>query len=87
MVAARKKLEAMRNNPRGDWKIEDLHAVAADWGIEIRNAGGSHHIFSHPDIDFHLSVPAHRPIKSVYIRKFIDMIDEINDKTEKGVTK
>ena len=43
-------------------------------------------IFSR-DIDFHLTVPARRPIKSVYIRKFIDMIDEINDKTAKGVTK
>jgi len=80
MGSADKKLKAMRDNPQGDWNIEDLYVVARDRGLKVRNPGGSHHFFSHPDIQGHLSVPAHRPIKSVYIRKFVELIDKLNDR-------
>lgn len=36
---------AMKNNPR-DWRIDDLIAVARQFGIECRNHGGSHHILA-----------------------------------------
>ena len=74
-----KHLEAMRSNPR-DWRIETLISIAAKYGIEIRNHGGSHHIFSYPGIEFAVSVPAHRPIKPVYIKQFILLIDQAKGK-------
>lgn len=79
MTTADKTLERMRNNPR-DWRIDDLLAVAARHGIDVRNNGGSHHVFSSPGIIESLCVPAHRPVKPVYVKRFIAMIDTIKEK-------
>ncbi len=79
MSQADKQLEAMRNNPR-DWRIETLISLAVKYGIEIRNHGGSHHIFSSPKIDLAISVPARRPIKPVYIRQFLSLVDQVKGK-------
>lgn len=73
-----KLLESMRNNLR-DWRIEDLLSVAAQFGIECRNHGGTHHIFSHPGVESDVSVPAHRPIKPVYIRHFLSLVDGVKE--------
>jgi len=64
----------MKTNPR-DWRIENLKSVADAFGIEYRQPGGSHVIFRHPNGAM-LSVPACRPIKPLYIRKFIHLIEE-----------
>lgn len=71
-----KRLERMRNNPR-DWRIDELQSMAKRLGIDCRNDGGSHHVFSHPGVDFDLSVPVHRPIKPVYIRQFVALIERV----------
>jgi hypothetical protein len=34
-------------------------------------------VFEHPKIDRALSVPARRPIKPVYVRRFVAMIESI----------
>lgn len=64
----------MRRNPR-DWRIEQLEIIAKQYGINIRKSGGSHVVFDHPTWVELLCVPAHRPIKSVYVKKFIGLID------------
>ena len=69
----------MRNNPR-DWRIDDLLAVAAELEIECRNHGGSHHVFSYPGVEADACVPAHRPIKPVYIRHFLRLVDSVREK-------
>jgi predicted RNA binding protein YcfA (HicA-like mRNA interferase family) len=79
MTTAAKKREGMRSNPRDDWRIEDLYVVARHWGMEVRNQRGSHHVFSHPDVDFEVTVPANRPIKPVYIRQFVGLVDKLDD--------
>ena len=73
-----KLLEAMRNNPR-DWRIDDLITVASQFGIECRNHGGSHHVFSYPGVDADLSVPAHRPVKPIYVRQFLLLLDAVKE--------
>lgn len=73
-----KLLEAMRNNPR-DWRIADLISVSRQYGVQCRSHGGSHYVFSYPGVDLDISVPAHRPIKPVYIRHFITLIDRVKD--------
>jgi hypothetical protein len=66
----------MRTNQMG-WRIEDLQAVAVAHSLEWRRprCGGSHVIFSALGVREILSVPAKRPIKPVYIRKFPALID------------
>ena len=76
--AKAKLLEAMRRNPR-DWQIGQLVTVAVQFGLECRNHGGSHHVFSHPALFEALSVPAHRPIKPVYVRRFVALVDQAKE--------
>lgn len=76
MSARDKTLDKMRNNPR-DWRINDLLAIAGHYGVEVRHDGGSHTIFSHPSVEGILSIPAHRPIKPIYVRQFLSLIDAI----------
>ena len=58
-----------------DWRIETLKSVADADGVIWRQPGGSHVIFRHPRGAM-LSVPARRPIKPVYISKFVRLIEE-----------
>jgi len=79
MGTTEKQIEQMRNNPR-DWRIDTLVALAGKFGIQVRNHGGSHYVFSYPGVEFSLCVPAHRPIKPVYIKQFVQLIDQIKRK-------
>ena len=72
MNTATKLLEAMRNNPL-DWRIEQLQTVAQQQQIEWRQEGTSHCVFIRPDGKT-LTVPAHRPIKPVYVKKFVAFV-------------
>ena len=70
-------LSGMRRSPRG-WRIEDLKIVADRFGIDHDQGGTSHVVFRHPKSG-RLSVPARRPIKPVYIRLFLELIDRLGD--------
>jgi len=78
MNTATKLLEAMRKNPL-DWRMEQLLKVARLHGFEVRNHGGSHHVFSHQSLVDTLSVPAHKPIKPLYIKRFCALIDQLKE--------
>ena len=69
---ADKILKKMQNNPR-DWRIDSLKTVARAHNIEWRQRGTSHVVFVHRDGKT-LPVPARRPIKPIYIKKFIDFV-------------
>jgi len=68
----------MRNNPR-DWRIDDLKSVANSIGIDWRNEGGSHHVFSFTGVEDDMCVPAHHPIKPVYVRQLVALIDKVKE--------
>ena len=78
MSKANKLLEQMRNNPC-DWRIGDVKTVASHFSVDWRNIGGSHHVFGMPGIAEKVCVPAHRPIKPVYIRQFVALIDRVKE--------
>lgn len=63
----------MTNNPR-DWQIGQVHTVAKAFGLTVHCPGGSHHIVRNAD-GAKISIPAHRPIKAVYIKKLIRLIE------------
>jgi hypothetical protein len=73
-----KLLEKMRNNPR-DWGIETLQAIAERYGIIYRQPGTSHVTFRAANGQ-KVTVPAHKPIKPVYIKQFIALIEDIGEK-------
>lgn len=72
MNTALKLLQAMSANPC-DWRIEQLKTVALQHGIEWRQEGTSHCVFIRAD-GRTLPVPAHRPIKPVYVKKFVAFV-------------
>jgi hypothetical protein len=74
MTRYAKTLAKMRSNPR-DWRIGDLKVIADAHGIAYRQPGGSHVIFRHANGAM-LSVPAKRPIKPVYVVKFVKLVEE-----------
>jgi len=83
MSRATKTLEEMRRNPR-DWRIGTLESVAAAFGVQVRKPGGSHVVFEHQGATELVSVPARRPIKPVYIRQFLRLIDEVRGNDERN---
>ena len=82
MAKSEKTLNKMIANPK-DWRIEQLETIAKQYGVSVRKTGGSHVVFDHDDWIELLCVPAHRPIKPVYIKKFISLIKmlEVNDES------
>ena len=76
MPRADKTLDNMRANPRG-WRIGSLEAVAAANGVSVRKPGGSHVIFEYPAVAEAISVPARRPIKPVYVRRFVAFVEAV----------
>jgi predicted RNA binding protein YcfA (HicA-like mRNA interferase family) len=76
MARADRTLDRIRANPR-DWRIGSLEALAATYGVNIRKPGGSHVVFEHPGVAEAVSVPARRPIKPVYVRRFVGFIEAV----------
>lgn len=74
MTKAAKTLDRMRANFR-DWRIETRMSVAEASGLICRRPGGSQVIFRHANGAM-LSVPAHRPIKPIYVKKFVRLVKE-----------
>lgn len=72
MNTATKLLEAMRRHPL-DWRIEQLQTVARRHNIDWRQEGTSHCIFIRTDGKT-LPVPAHRPVKPIYVQKFVEFV-------------
>lgn len=75
MAKWRKLLDGMRGSPAGDWTISNLETLARRVRIESRWNDGSHCTFSHRCTETILTVPARRPIKPVYVRKFVELVD------------
>ncbi len=72
MNTATKLIQAMQQNPR-DWRVEQLQTVARQHGLAYRHDGGSHCYFIRADGQS-LSVPAHRPVKPIYVKKFLVLV-------------
>lgn len=72
MNSATKLLGAMCRNPLG-WRIEQMQTIARRYNIDWRHDGTSHCVFIRAD-GATLPVPARRPIKPVYVKKFVALV-------------
>ena len=76
-----KLLQRMRDNPR-DWRIEDVEAVCAAFGVVCTPPRkGSHYKVKHETQAQILTIPAHRPIKAVYIQDLVRFLDAVTGAT------
>jgi hypothetical protein len=71
----------MRASPAANWRIADIEAVCRTFGVRCAppRGGGSHYKVSHPSRPYILTVPFRRPIKPVYIVKFVRFIEAVRD--------
>ena len=77
MARGDKLLERMRRNPR-DWRIEDVASVCAAFGVTCTAPNkGSHYKVKHATEQEILTIPAHRPIKAVYIVDLVRFLDRV----------
>ncbi len=77
MARGEKLLERMRAHPR-DWRIGDVEAVCAAFGIACTPPRkGSHYKVKHKSRAEVLTVPAQRPIKAFYIEALVRFIDAV----------
>ena len=73
MTQIEKLIKKMHANPQ-DWLISDLKKLAERYNIIWRQNGTSHVQFVRED-GITLTVPAHRPIKPIYVKKFLDLLE------------
>jgi predicted RNA binding protein YcfA (HicA-like mRNA interferase family) len=77
VTRGQKLLERMRRNPR-DWRIGDVVTVCEAFGLTCTPPRkGSHYKVKHARQMEILTVPAHRPIKPIYIADLVGFIDKI----------
>lgn len=75
-----KLLDAMRANPR-DWRIADIERVCAAFGAACTAPRKDSHDKVAPQaMPMILTIPAHRPIKPVYIRDLIRFMDAVRER-------
>jgi hypothetical protein len=69
-------IDRMRGNPAADWRIEDVQKVCRQVGLTCSPPnGGSHYkVSSHFDATI-LTIPARKPIKVVYIKLLMDLVN------------
>ena len=81
MARRNKLLDGMRRNPRRNWTIEHIITVCRAYesiGVSIAPPKrGSHYTIRHSGIPEILTIPARRPIKPVYVKRFVSIMDSI----------
>ena len=73
MNAAKKMVLAMYSDPRY-WRLAQLQTAARQYSIDWQHEGTSHCVFLRSDGKT-LTVPARRPIKPIYIKKFLELVE------------
>lgn len=78
MSKAEKLFKQMQNNPQ-DWRIEEIDTVARHFGFGRIEGNGSHTKFYHDKLPEILSVPVKRPIKPIYVKHLLALIEKLED--------
>jgi hypothetical protein len=78
---AQSRLDRMLANPAGDWTIEDVAALCREHAVRCipPSGGGSHWKVSDPSQRDILTIPSRRPVKPVYIRRLVRLIELVKN--------
>jgi predicted RNA binding protein YcfA (HicA-like mRNA interferase family) len=73
-----KRRHKIAQNPK-NVRFEDLQRLLEDYGFELKRTKGSHHAFIGyvGDEKMTLIVPYHRPLKEVYVKQVLSLLDQI----------
>ena len=84
MSKADKLLARMAANPKGDWTMADVQTLCAAHGCLFRRGKGSHVSIAHESAAEILTIPAHRPIKPLYIKKLVRFVEGVRGSKNDG---
>lgn len=79
MVKKRKLFQKILSSPK-NIRFEEFITLLEAFGFEMARIRGSHHVFSHPDIETLLSIQSQKDgkAKPYQIRQFLKLIEENN---------
>lgn len=75
-----KLIKDMYNNPN-NVRFESLASLLRYYGFLMHQSGGgsSHYVFKHSALPYGLSVPYDRPLKAIYVKKALKMMEELKE--------
>lgn len=74
MPRGEKLFDSMKANPKADWTPGNVKTVARAYGLTVRQRGTSHAVLTNASGQ-HLTIPMHKPIKPIYIKRLIALIE------------
>jgi len=77
-----KLFNRLKNNPSAG-TFEDVDNLLRWCGFELRRVKGSHHIYKRPGYDLIVTVPRHKPLRTVYVRNAVALFEEFYE-SDKG---
>ena len=76
-------LERMRENPQGDWTIADIERLCREVGLTVTPPRRrSHYNVRDPGSGATLTIPAHRPVRPVYISALVALADRFREQRD-----
>lgn len=73
-----KLYEKLKNNPNHG-TFEDVDQLLRWCGFELRRVTGAHYIYKREGHNMLVTVPRHKPVKTVYIKKVIALFETYFD--------
>lgn len=67
----------MKRNPK-NVTFKDIETICKHFDCYVENySGGSHYAIGHSKILNTITVPRHNPVKEVYVKRVLEIIDEL----------
>ena len=74
VARAERLLASMQANPKADWKPVDVRALARAYDLTFRQRGTSQAVATNA-LGQHSTISMHKPIKPVYIKRLVQLIE------------
>ena len=78
MSKAVKLLQKMKANPKADWSQSNIKTLAKAFNLKLRQRDTSHAVITNSSGQ-HITVPMHKPIKPLYIKRLVELIEADNE--------
>ena len=78
MSKAVKLLQKMKANPKADWSQNNIKTLVRAFNLTLRQRDTSHAVITNHSGQ-HITVPMHKPIKSLYIKRLVELIEADNE--------
>ena len=78
MSRAVKLLQKMKANPKADWSQSNIKTLVKVFNLTLRRRDTSHAVITDSS-GRHITVPMHKPIKPLYIKRLVELIEADNE--------